>query len=405
MEYYDKLGVTRVINCFDNYTFIGGAIISDRVRAAMEEADKNFAWIWELEEKAGKRIAELTGAEAAFVTSGAFGGLSMAAAACIAGREQEKMSRLPDTTGMRNEVIIQRCLRDFRFDRSMTVAGGRLVEVGDEFKGCTPEQIKASITDRTAAIHYMAHGITEDCASKDCSIVPLEKVIEIAHRHGIPVIVDAAFQCFPKDGFKKFVAMGVDATAYSCKYFGGPNNAGILIGKKELIDAVALHSFVAQEGGPGGEDIIEIVPGQPRGSVFRGCKMDRASIIGALASLEEFLATDHKEVFRRAHEKIHILKEAWKDIPGVGIDVYDVGTVPEEPGKISLHLVLDRTPEETESLVKELLADDLAIWTSSQGNHLVVNITSFRALMLFEEKDTEIIADRIGKILTRKAGI
>jgi len=311
------------------------------------------------------------------------------------------MSRLPDTTGMKNEFIIQRCLRDFKYDRSMTIAGGRLVEVGDEIRGCTPEQIEAAITDRTAGIHYMAHGTTGDFASKDCIIVQLEDVIEIAHRRDIPVIVDAAFQCYPLDGFTKFVAMGADLVAYSCKYFGGPNTAGILFGRKDLVDAVALHSFVGQEGGPGGEMFLEAKPDRPHGSVFRGCKMDRSSIIGAVASLERHLAKDHEETFRRAHEKIRLLKEAWRDIPGIQTKVFDVGTVPEEPGRISLHLILHKSHHETEMIVKELMADDPAIWVSSRDNNLVINITSFMGQILFQDRDTEIIAERIRNILTK----
>jgi len=401
MGMYKELGVTRVINCFGTYTLIGGATLSDEVRAAMEEADRNFAWMLELEEKAGRRIAELTGAEAAFVTPGAFSALAMSAAVCMAGRDPEKMSRLPDTTGMKNEFIIQRCLRDFKYDRSMTIAGGKLVEVGDEFQGCAPEQIEAAITDRTAGIHYMAHGTTGDFASKDCSIVPLDEVVGIAHRRGIPVIVDAAFQCHLPDGFTMFTALGADLVAYSCKYFGGPNTAGILLGRKDLVDAVALHSFVGQEGGPECEMFLEVKPDRPHGSVFRGCKMDRASIVGAVASLEQHITKDFGETFRMAHEKIRRLKDAWKGISGVETEVFDVGTVPEEPGRVSLHLILDRTPEETEMIVKELMEGAPAIWVSSQRNHLVINITSFMGLMLFSDEDMEIVARRIRGILTR----
>jgi L-seryl-tRNA(Ser) seleniumtransferase len=400
MVSYENLGVKRVINCFGTYTFIGGAILSDFVRTSMEEADKNFAWMWELEEKAGKRIANITGAEAAFVTPGVFAALSMSAAACIAGQDQEKMSRLPDTTGLKNEIIIQRCLRDFKYDRSMTVAGGKLIEVGDEFVGSTSKQIEQEVNDRTAAIHYMAHGITGNFASKDCNIVPLEEVIDIAHSFGLPVIVDAAFQCFPKDGIKKFTSMGADLVAYSCKYFGGPNTSGILLGRKDLIETVALHSFIGQEGGPGGKILLEAKADQPHGSVFRGYKLDRASIMGAVASLEEHLAIDHTKIFMKAHEKIRILKNAWKEIHGVNFEVFDVGMVPEEPGRISLHLVLDRSPEEVSILIKRLMEGDPVLWASSQGNHLVINITSFRGLMLAEDRDTEIIIDSIRKLLT-----
>lgn len=399
MGFYDHLGVKRVINCFGTYTLIGGHMFSDHVRAAMDEADRNFAWLWELEEKAGERICELTGAEAAFVTPGVFAALSMGAAACMAGTDRDRMSRLPDTSGMRNEFIVQRALRDFKYDRSMTVAGGRLVEVGDEKRGCTAEDLEATITEKTAGFHYMAHGTTGDWASKDCSIVPIEDVIDVAHRNGLPVIVDAAFQCYPKDGFTRYTSKGADMVAYSCKYFGGPNTAGILLGRKNLVDTVALHSFVGQEGGPGGRLFLEAEPGKMHGSVFRGYKMDRSSIAGAVASLEEHLATDYEAIFMKARLKAARMTEEWSSIPGVSTKLYDVGTVPEEPGRISLHLVLDKSPEEVDGMVKAFMAGAPAIWASAEGNHLVVNITSFRGLMLAEDRDTETIMERVSEAL------
>ena len=399
MGFYDHLGVKRVINCFGTYTLIGGHTFSDHVRAAMDEADRNFAWLWELEEKAGARICEVTGAEAAFVTPGVFAALSMGAAACMAGTDRDRMSRHPDTSGMSNEFIVQRALRDFKYDRSMTVAGGRLVEVGDEKRGCTAEELEAVITDRTAGFHYMAHGTTGDWASKDCSIVPIEEVIDLAHRNGLPVIVDAAFQCYPKDGFTSYTSKGADLVAYSCKYFGGPNTAGILLGRKDLVDTVALHSFVGQEGGPGGRLFLEAEPGKMHGSVFRGYKMDRSSIAGAVASLEEHLATDYEAIFMKARLKAARMTEEWSSIPGASTKLYDVGTVPEEPGRISLHLVLDKSPEEVDGMVKALMAGDPSIWASAEGNHLVVNITSFRGLMLAEDRDTETIMERVSEAL------
>ncbi len=399
MGFYDHLGVKRVINCYGTYTLIGGHTFSDQVRAAMDEADRNFAWLWELEEKAGERICELTGAEAAFVAPGVFAALSMGAAACMAGTDRDNMSRLPDTSGMRNEFIVQRALRDFKYDRSMTVAGGSLVEVGDEKRGCAAEELEAAITDKTAGFHYMAHGTTGNWASKECSIVPVDAVIEVAHRNGLPVMVDAAFQCYPKDGFTRYTSKGADLVAYSCKYFGGPNTAGILLGKKKLVEAVALHSFVGQEGGPGGRLFLEAEPGKMHGSVFRGYKMDRSSIAGAVASLEEHLATDYEAIFAKARLKAARMTEKWSKVPGVSTKLYDVGTVPDEPGRISLHIVLDRNPEEVDDIVKELMAGDPSIWASAEGNHLVVNITSFRGLMLAEEKDTETIMERVSEAL------
>jgi len=400
MGFYDHLGVKRVINCYGTYTLIGGHILSDHVRAAMDEADRSFAWLCELEEKAGDRICELTGAEAAFVTPGVFAALSMGAAACMVGTDRDRMSRLPDTSGMRNEFIVQRALRDFKYDRSMTVAGGRLVEAGDEKRGCTAEELEAAITDKTAGFHYMAHGTTGGWASKGCGVVPIEEVIVVAHRNGLPVIVDAAFQCYPKDGLTRYASMGADLVAYSCKYFGGPNTAGILLGRKPLVEAVALHSFVGQEGGPGGKLFLEAEPGRMHGSVFRGYKMDRSSIAGAVASLEEHLATDYEAVFAEARLKAAMMTEKWSNIPGVSAKLYDAGTVPEEPGRISLHLILDMSPAAVDGVVKELMAGDPPIWASAEKNHLVINITSFRGLMLADDGDTETITRRVSEALT-----
>jgi L-seryl-tRNA(Ser) seleniumtransferase len=395
MSYYKNLGITRVINCFGTYTLIGGHVFSDKVRAAMNEANKNFAWLWELEEKAAKRVCELTGAEAAFVTPGVFAALAMGAAACMAGKDPEKMSKLPDTSTMKNEFIIQRALRDFKYDRSMTIAGGKLVEVGNEIKGCTAKELEDSITEKTAGFHYMAHGFTGDFASRDCNIVPITEVIKIAHKNNLPVIVDAAYQCYPKEGLKKYISKGADLVAYSCKYFGGPNTAGILLGNKELIETVALHSFVGQEGGPGGQLFLEAKTGVPYGSIFRGCKMDRSSIIGGVISLEEHLETDYETIFRKARKKVKLFKNAWEKIPGVKIKLYDIGNVPEEPGRISLHLILNKDPTYVENVVKTLMNGKPSIWTSSENNNLIINITSFRGLMLAEDNDTEIIIERV----------
>ena len=400
MSFYKKLGVNRVINCYGTYTLIGGHTFSDYARAAMDEADRSFAWLWELEEKAGKRICELTGAPAGFVTPGVFAAMSMGAAAVMAGKDQGKMSKLPGTSGMKNEFIIQRALRDFKYDRSMTIAGGKLVEVGSEKTGCTIEDLKNAITNKTAGFHYMAHGATGNFTSKDALIVPIEDVIELAHDHGFPVLVDAAFQCYPKDGFKRFIEKGADLVAYSCKYFGGPNTSGILLGKKELVETVALHSFVGQEGGPGGQLFLTAEPGCLHGSVFRGYKMDRSSITGAVASLEEHLKTDYDKIFEHARVKAKKMSETWGRIPGVKTKLYDVGEVYDEPGRISLHLILDRSPEEVEKIVKNLMMGSTPIWTSRVMNELVINITSFRGLMLAESRDTETIIERVKIELT-----
>jgi L-seryl-tRNA(Ser) seleniumtransferase len=367
----------------------------------MVEANKSCAMLWELDEKAGKHIAELTGAEAAFVTPGAFAAMAMSAAVCMAGRDPERMRQLPNTAGMKDEFIIQRCLRDFQYDRSMTVAGGKLIEVGDEYSGCTPEQIETAINEKTAALHYFAHGTTGTFASEDCSIVPVEEVIRIGHEHGLPVLVDAAFQCYPLEGFSKFAAMGADAVAYSCKYFGGPNTAGLLLGDKKLIEDVAFHSFIGQEGGPRGREFLSEAERGFYSSVFRGYKQDRSSIIGAVVALERYmnLMKDPEKALQPARNRLDSLCRALGDVPDVKLTLIDSRSI-VDPLQISLQITLvTKTAAETSQIVTELMNGNPEIWTASSGNSLLINATSFRGLELFWDEDGKIVADRLKDVL------
>lgn len=403
MGIYKELGIKRIINCFDTYTLLGGHTLFEEVRTSRDEADESFAWIWDIQKRAGERITELTGAEAAFVPVGVYAGMAQCIAALMVETDPAKMRRLPDTTGLKNEVIVQRCLRDFQYDRSITTTGAKIVEVGDEKKGCTPEQIESAINEKTVAIHYMAHGTTGSFASKKCKWVPVEKVIEIGRKHDVPVIVDAAFQCYPLDGFKKFIAMGADAALYSCKYFGGPNTAGILLGGRDLIDAVAMHSFIGQEGGPRGKEFLSEAERGAYGSLFRGCKQDRASIVGAVVAFEkynELMSDTEKNVFKPAYEKAEYFMRELKGIPDIEMEVIDAKKHDVDLLKVALQMTLkNRTPEETIAVRRELMSGDPEIWIEAKGNSLILNITSFRGLAMFTDEDKLIIANRLKKIL------
>jgi seryl-tRNA(Sec) selenium transferase len=403
---YQELGVRRIINCFDTYTLLGGHILWDEVRNARDEADKSFAWIWDMQQKAGTRIAELLGAEGAYVPVGVYAGMAQCVAALMAGVDPEKMRQLPNTEGMKNEVIVQKCLRDFQYDRSITITGAKVVEVGDEKKGCTARQIKDAITDETVAIHYMAHGPTGSYASKECEWVPINEVISIGKRHNVPVLVDAAFQCYPLDGFRKYTAMGADAAIYSCKYFGGPNTAGILVGKKPLILAVALHSFIGQEGASHGNQFLSVAEKGIYGSLFRGCKQDRGSILGAVVALEKYMKVmedPERNVLVPARDRAKFLMEAFESIPNIELMILDASTEGIDPLKIALKVAFKKkTPEEAKAIRSELMDGNPEIWVETERNSLVINITSFRGLMMFNEEDLKIVADRIKKILDVK---
>ena len=131
------------------------------------------------------------------------------------------------------------------YDRSMEVPGGRFVQVGHEVWGARPKDLESAINDKTAAIHFMV----PDYPDSRTDIIPLAEIIEIGHKHGVPIIVDAAGQTFPIELLSRFTKMGADLVCYAAKYVQGANSAGWVCGKKELIETVSLHSFIGQEAG------------------------------------------------------------------------------------------------------------------------------------------------------------
>src|SRR5207248_2470643 len=191
-EIYRRLGVRPIIHASGTTTRYGGSILRAEALEAMREASTTLVNMDELNEAAGAAIARMLGAEAAFVTAGASSGLILQAAACIAGADPAKITRLPDTRGMRNEIIIQRAHR-FAYDQAYRVAGGVLVEIGLA-RRTQPFELETAITERTAAVAYLVSPFTSPPG-----VLTLEQVIAIAHARGVPVIVDAASMLPPRD--------------------------------------------------------------------------------------------------------------------------------------------------------------------------------------------------------------
>jgi len=388
MSIYNRYGVKRVVNAAFHLTRLGGSTLSPKVLAAMEEANKSYVSMWDLIVKGGQHIAERINAPAAWITSGAFNALVLAAAACIAGKDTEAMRRLPHTEGMKNEFIIQRCARLLVYDRSMEVAGGKFVFVGDERWGCTPEQIEAAITDKTAGIHYAYPARGSDV------ICPLEEVVKIGKKYGVPVIVDAAGMTYPKEVQSKFMEMGCDLVAVGGKYVGGPNSTGYIYGRKDLIEAIALHSFIGAESGP------DEKPGLYR-SIGRGYKLDRQEVIGLLVAFDEWMEMDHeKERFQPAWEKVRYIEEHIKDLPGLRnarMEYYPKSGEGTGYHTIGLRVVLeDLSVRETNELLKRMREGDPEVWVRNWGNSndFIINTINL------QPGDEDIIIERFKEIFS-----
>ncbi len=289
MDIYDELGVTKVINGAATLTRFGGSLMPPEVLAAMAEAAQQFVDIDELQQKVGERIAAWTHNEAAYVSCGAAAGMVLSTAACIAGLDPDKRARLPYTDGMKNEIIIHKCWR-VGYDFAIRQAGGKLVEIGDEHSATTDDMERA-INEKTAAIFYFYN------VSQMGGHVPLEQGIAIAKRHGIPLIVDAAAQIPPVENLWRFTQMGADLALFSGgKGLCGPQSSGLILGRKDLIEACALNAC-------------------PRALIGRPMKVGKEELVGLMAAVRWYLDLDHAALMQSYEDQVQAVINAFTDHP------------------------------------------------------------------------------------------
>ena len=291
---YARLGVKPVINAQSWVTVLGGSLMRPEVLQAMNEAATAFVDMTELNLAAGKVVARACGAEAGLVTAGASASQTIAASACMTGTDEAKVEQLPDTKGMRDQILMFKGERN-RYDMAFEVSGAKLVEWG-MLRGARPYQLEAAITERTAAIAtvfgpFIGRGL------------PLPELCAIAHKHGIPVIVDAAAEVPPLENLTKFVKQGADLVAFSGgKGIGGPQNAGLLAGRKDLIDAAIANSLNLHS---------------PRAGIARGMKASKETIVGMVTALELLLEIDEYSLMAGWRHKSEYIQLQLKGIPGV----------------------------------------------------------------------------------------
>ena len=296
MGIYERLGVRRVIHGSGTTTRYGGSMLRPEALATMREASQMLVNLDELNEAAGAAIARMLGAEAAFVTAGASSGLILQAAACIAGDDPAKITRLPDTRGMRNEIVIQRAHR-FAYDQAYRVAGGVLVEIGLA-RRTQPFELDDAISDRTAAVAHLISPFTSPPGT-----LSLEQVIAIAHKRNVPVIVDAASMLPPRENLTKFLRLGADLVSYSGgKGIRGPQSTGILVGRRDLVRAASLNA-------------------SPNQALGRAAKTSKEEIAGLVTALELFLAEDEAAEMKRYRDVCTTIADELQDIHGLRVVV------------------------------------------------------------------------------------
>jgi uncharacterized pyridoxal phosphate-dependent enzyme len=343
---YEELGVTTVINGEGTMTYLGGSLMRPEVEAVMSMAGSHFVPIVELERAAGKRIAEmlkLPDGYSAIVTSGAAAAMQSGLAGILTGNNEQFIQQLPDLTGMKSEVVIQKTHRN-GFDHQLRATGIKLVVVE------TKEQLVQAINPNTAMMHFSNF-------ANAAGQIKVEEWVKIAHEHNIPAFIDAAADTPPVSHLWDYANMGYDLIGFSGgKAMRGPQCAGLLIGKKELV-AYALRNNSPNED-----------------TIGRSQKVGKEEIVGMVKALELYLAEDHAALNREWQRRLEYISAEITKVPGVTTE-YSVPDVANHVPHMDIRWDAKRvaiTPEEASGALRKL-KPSIVIGPAESGKGLVMN--------------------------------
>lgn len=366
---YEKLGLKRVINASATLTRLGGSIMPLEVRQAMVEAGESFVDLVDLQRAVSARIAELTDNEAAYVSSGASAGLTLVTAALITGEDPAKAERLPLPDGPKYDVLIHKSQR-FVYDHAVRAVGVNLVEFGNG-SGAAPWELEAAYSERTIAVLFLAG------QNNEARALPIDDVIASAHRHNVPVIVDAAAQLPPPENLWRFTRdLGADIVIFSGgKGLQGPQPTGLVLGKKSIVDGIYVNASPVQ-------------------NIGRGMKVGKEELGGILAAVERYLQLDHAAMMRRYEEIVQYFVSAFDGKrPGISArrDFPSEAGQPMPRALISLDKkVLGFGPSD---VAKSLMEGDPAIAVAAGRNGVYLNPQTL------QEGEERIVARRLSEVL------
>ncbi|MGN6437058.1 MAG: aminotransferase class V-fold PLP-dependent enzyme [Agriterribacter sp.] len=322
-DFFQELGVTRVINASVTMTFLSGSLMLPEVLEAIHSTAHDFANMHELQDKVGEKIAAMLQCEAAMVTSGAACAMLLGTAAAITGTDQQKIKMLPNLPGPRPEVIMQKTHR-YLFDQAISTTGALIVEVEG------PEQMEKAFNSNTVmTLFFNAAGT---------SSIPHEMFVALSKKHNIPCFIDAAADVPPVENLFKFQKMGFDLVTFSGgKMIRGPQSAGLLFGRKDLIEAAKLNHSPHEA------------------PIGRPMKVNKEEMFGMYAALKAYLEKDHEKEWKEWLQRTQRIKTIVETVPGVTAATYiDPGPANAFP---SLDVSWDeqkvkRTPKEVQQMLK-----------------------------------------------------
>jgi L-seryl-tRNA(Ser) seleniumtransferase len=364
-DYFRELGVRSFINAAGTYTAMTASLMPPEVIDAITYASRQYVMLDELHDRVGARIASLLHCESAMVTSGAASALTLGTAAVLTGGDARKIVELPNLSGMKSEVIIQKSHR-FGYDHAVRNCGVRLVEVQ------TREEMERAINPQTAMMLFYNNNNKE-------GHVRDEEFAGIGRKHGVPTLNDAAADVPPVENLWKYTAMGFDLVAFSGgKGLRGPQSAGLLLGRTDLIAA-------ARSNAPPNSN-----------AVGRGMKVNKEEMLGMLAALELYLAKDHAAELREFEARAETIRRAAAALPGIEAEIF----VPEVANHVP-HVRISWAPADkgmtTADVVNRLRAGEPSIGTRSEGDALVIGVWMMRP------GEAKIVARRLREVLEKRS--
>jgi len=365
-DLFSELGLRSFINAAGNYTFLTGSLMTEEVMESINAASKKYVQLDEVQDKVGTKIAELCHAEAATVTAGCWSALVLGMAGVLTGMDTKKVAQLPflEGTGMKSEVLLQKT-HSVGYDHALTNAGAKLITIE------TVEELEKAINEKTAMLWFLNREAPK-------GKIQHEEWVRIAKQHNIPSMIDIAADVPPVENLWKFNDMGFDLVVISGgKAMCGPQSAGILMGKKTLIDAAKLSA-------------------SPRSGIARGHKVNKEEIIGMYVALDNYIKRDHAKEWKMWEERVALIDKAVKSVPGVTTEVY---VPPVDNHNPSLRITWDpsRVKITKEKLAENLRMGDPSIEIISWETDNMIRLTVFM-LQNGEEKH---VARRIKEELTK----
>jgi L-seryl-tRNA(Ser) seleniumtransferase len=366
---YESIGVTPLINCRGTYTIITGSQTLPEVKRAMEAASHAYVHMDELMEAVGRRLAELTRAEWGIVTAGCAAALTHATSACICGGDPEKMQRVPNLAGLKNEVVVPRYSRN-EYDHAVRMLGVKMVEVE------TAAQFEAALSPQTAMVMILS------CPAAETGELSIPNACAMARRKGVPVVVDAAAETLTIPNIH--LEHGANMVAYSGgKCLRGPQAGGLLLGQKDLVRAAWINSA-------------------PHHTFGRSLKVGKEEIMGMLAAVEMWVKRDHDAEWKQWQAWLDHIADAATRVPGVTREILQPEDLSNRAPRLRLHWDSARlgiTGTEVEEIL--LHAEPRIAVNESTGtrrDHGPSSLTIMPYMMM--PGDDQIAAAAIHKVLT-----